>query len=887
MREQWKASCQMLGSGDAATAVRLFREFETWYGNEPEVKESSFLEMRRRLHGLACLQAGLMEDGVTLLEDWLDHTEEAQPNRAYIRFQLASACHSLGQIDKALSHWRAFLENHPELPECVLVRWMWSDLELSKGNHQAALGKLSEILEEADLDRTVEALTKAAMALLQLSHGSTDEAIAILDGGNYADIKIFTLWRSLLAPSIVQSLLQNGKAEMALQTCSWLDQPANLIVGFTHLKINHGQGSNNAGSPGALRQSIWNQHWKHQLDKYGHTLDRLSTDDGESIPYSLKLEALLETMRPRQALVLSRAIMESKCTRDPALIAGSYKSAIRACHQLELWERAVSLADEFLNNFPQDEAIPGILLLNARTAAGQRQYRPALEQVRKLLESYPGHPSANSWKLLEGEWLLSSGQPAPALQLFESLEQEASASWHPFLSFQQGRCLEAQRRLDEAASRYNEILDDKNATATLVEHAHTFLAKIFLRQLNQAGFKQNLLAYRKDFPEGLNHLTMENLAGSFFRGLGEMETAQKLFLEVSREDHPAANFAHEQLSEMYRNSGDIETFREHALAWIQQGIEMGSAIPKSPFLDCLHYQDATGGPALPATLLLSLLEEIDRENTRMPASFILKVMTSRWEDYRVWVPASESSIEKWCSAKSHAHYQESRISAYATYLLFLSDILEEYGRIDSAEARRIQVLQAANPDILDESSLLKVSKTASRYDFPEAKSLLERFLVRHPDSSSRPEALYLLALRLSKNGHALDSRTLLEEVVADWTDSPVFIQAGLELAEQLLDAGLSSAAHDTTSSLLEYPGLPAGSSAMALLLRAKADVARESYEMAATSCIRILNLYPDFQHICNSAQAILLTNEDALSNPGHRKYIENLKERNQIENPAV
>ena len=106
MREQWQLSCGALGSGDATSAVALFREFEKWYANEPEVNEPGFREMRTRLHGLACLQAEMLEDGIRLLDQWLTENASPFPYHAYIRFQLASACLSIGQQDEAVRHWQ-------------------------------------------------------------------------------------------------------------------------------------------------------------------------------------------------------------------------------------------------------------------------------------------------------------------------------------------------------------------------------------------------------------------------------------------------------------------------------------------------------------------------------------------------------------------------------------------------------------------------------------------------------------------------------------------------------------------------------------------------------------------------------------------------------------
>ena len=129
LRDQWKAAVSALQKNEPVKAATLFREFNHWYGNEPEVTEATFRERWHRLWGLAALQSGELDEGIRLLASWLEENPEQSRFRAFIRFQIGLACRSSNRPDEAVQHWSVFVAQYPELPECALVHWMWAELE--------------------------------------------------------------------------------------------------------------------------------------------------------------------------------------------------------------------------------------------------------------------------------------------------------------------------------------------------------------------------------------------------------------------------------------------------------------------------------------------------------------------------------------------------------------------------------------------------------------------------------------------------------------------------------------------------------------------------------------------------------------------------------------
>jgi tetratricopeptide (TPR) repeat protein len=679
-----------------------------------------------------------------------------------------------------------------------------------------------------------------------------------------------------MAPSLVQSYLESGQGDNALAACQWLNSADGLRTALHAVQVTFQGNERKAHGGYSVRQLLWNKHWENQLHRLGSSLDHAGERLDDALLYTLKLEALLEGDEALKGSYLARAIIESGSMFGPQLRARAYASAIRAHHQLKNWEEARVLADAFIGQYPDDPAIPDILMLNARTAAGQKQYGPALQQIQQLLDNWPKHTSRRSWLLLKGQWLLDSGNGQQALQIFTSLEVEAIASWIPFLQFHKGRCLNSLRQVEDAIATFTSVSKHPQATPVLVELSMTELLKVYLKQLDTTNFLETLAAYRRDYPQGWNHPVVENLAGSFHAAIGEVEKAARRYLEVAALDHPAASYAHGQLSQLYRKFRDMDNLRSHALAWIRQAGKGSGPLPEIPFLDCQMYQDATGKAALGQADLQSLLEAIDAGSAQVPASAALKVLASLWDTYHQRLPDAPPEILSWCETRGKSHFQENRIAGFAAYQLFAADLLEAEGRVDSADARRIRILQAGNTESLPEASLLVVSRTADRYDFPEARFLLESYLETYPDSRARPEVLYLLALRLSKTDDPEKAFGFLREIHSEWPDSSVQVPAGLTLAKWLVRDGHFTEAHRVAGSLLEVASLKPGDAAAALLLRARADFHMQQFDRAALSCARILNLYPDFHDIADTARNLLHEHEDNITHPEQKAFIQSL-----------
>lgn len=852
LRDQWKAAVSALQKNEPVKAATLFREFNHWYGNEPEVTEATFRERWHRLWGLAALQSGELDEGIRLLASWLEENPEQSRFRAFIRFQIGLACRSSNRPDEAVQHWSVFVAQYPELPECALVHWMWAELELSRSNLANAKAHMSTVLSEERLPESGKSLARAAMALIDLSSGDHESALEQLSICNQGTVS--QIWRSVLAPSLANQFQTSGNPEGAFQASKWFSSP-------THLRKMLGEfpGLSRKSSP---RQAIWQNHWRNQLGYLRSNLENV-LDSGFELKhlYEMRLQTLLDSDRAADAGLLSRALLESQSGLAQTLRSTAYATAIRACQVREQWNEANTLADAFLEAFPNDPALPDILFLQAKTAAGRKDFITAVQQMEKLIFRFPEHASILKWRIAAAGWRLESGQAESALDEFTELESVCRESWLPYLRFQTARSWKALSQIEKAKSAFCDVTGMK-ASPALMEQAWVGLLKIHLSSMEMPDFRKAIQDYRKNHADGLYSGMVNLLDASFYELAGDLDRATGIYQQVSTGEDSTADHALNQLSRIHAAREDYLALREHALKWIQTRVDHGLSLPVRGLSDCVLYQSVVGKAVLPDPLFRTLSEGLDSSRFKSGGDIILKLMMDRWEDYMGWLGA-HSGFEVWLKGKIDQHHASGQWNTLSVYKLFLANLLEMDGRHDSADTHRIALLSHVNASELPESSLFELAVTADEYDFPEAIPMLETFLGNNSESARYPLVLMRLAQRARKGDERRQSLALMEEIISDWSDNAAFISSAVQLVKWYHEDGLLEKSESLSNQLLELGGMPPRETAAILLIRAKVDLAQGRRQRCLLSCKRIQTLYSSFHDIMDETQNLLRKVTDA------------------------
>lgn len=854
LRDQWKTACRALAAGDAAAALAAFGEFDRWYGQEAAVSEPGFHEARIRLWALAAMQAGDFPTAVELLERWFREHPREQRFRAYLRFQLAGLCRLTGDPEAAALHHRTFLEEHPDLPECLLVRWAIADEAVARRDYPAAVAEFEAILRNPALPGSGHGLATAALALVEYAGGARESVVDRLDSVPPEKAgRALRFWRALLAPGLVGKLLESGNPEAAVRATRWLDDPAALAGRIRALQEHFDHSAAGAG----IRQSVWNARWQSQLGQLRQSMGKASPSaNGLDALYALRLKALIAAEAARETAVLGQALIRSADHLSRELLATAYRRTIEACLQLEDWKRAEAFATAFLESYPEDPALPDILFLNARNAAARADWAAAVIRVEDLLARYPDHPASSTWEFLQAGWRLQAGEPEAALRQYEGMVPRVPAAWRPFLDFERGRCLEALRRDAAARESWSAVAANPDAPAGIREAASVSLLQLAFRRMDLPAFKRDLKHYRTAFPGGVNSLLVTNLEAALADRLGRFPEAERLYAAVAAGSAPEAAFAREELSGLYRKIKDNSALRRHALKWIERSLGETRPVPSRPFRDLQYLQEVSGEPVLPRGLPGTLLDAVTRSTRPFPAGAFLDVLAGQWPAYAARMAPDAPSFDEWLGNRANAALLAGNPLAASRFRLHAARRMELAGRTDSADTRRIQVLQDVHADDLDPDALLEIASTAHRYDFPGAVPLLETCLARGAPRD-RPAALLMLAERHRRSGSSARARPLLAEVVARWPDAAVYPEACLALARLDLEQGSPDKAAGVMERLLQAGGMPPRTIASALLLRARADFRSGNPGRAVLGCERIMALYPDIHDIAEPAVALL------------------------------
>lgn len=856
LRDQWRAACQTMARGNATAACHLFEEFDQWYGDEPEIREASFREKHLRLWGLACMQAGLQQKGQDCLERWLDAHQPEARYHAFVRFQLASSYAFSGKLDEAVSNWQAFIAEHPNLPETALVHWKLADFHASQSMWKAAEPHLLSALDHPQLPSSGKVLVKAALALLELSRENNAAALEWL-GSMEAGSQIGELWQAILAPSLVSSLLATDQPADAHRISSWFSRPERLESILSQLL------QTGPSRPG-LRQLVWNTHWRQQAGMLEANIRKSIADSElEASQYRLKLASLRRSGLARHSLVLARALLSSQLPVAESLRSTAYCEAIESCHVFKDWIQADLLVNEFINAFPDHPDIAEILYLQASSSAGRSDFGKALLRIGQLIDSYPEHRLIKKWKLSQAGWSLESGNAGEALRLYDQLESICHEGWHPFINFQQGRCEEYRKDQTAAIRVYQMAADHPASTPALQEQALLAILKLHLRILDTRSFEETLTRYRLSFPEGLNRIMVEILAATLLQQTARPAEAIKCLLPLIDQPTPSALQAYSLLSDIYISQSDNISLVTAAKDQLTHYLDKEISIPERPLQDLILAQQRMAKHVLDVPMLGRLMGILNGTGPNCPDFVLLQLLVDHWESYSRMLNLTETRAEDWLGSQASSHLNANRMRPYASYNLFLADSMAEQGRHDSADARRIHVLQSVKPQGVGEHASSILALTAASYSFPESRSLLELFLRRFPVSNSRPEILLNLATLLRSGNADTVSRKQLEEIRDEWPDSTTFPEASILLAEWLADDGLPEAALATLDKLLDRGDLGARMTARAILLRAELFFSSGKAAKGIINCQRLLQLYPAFHDIADAARELLNEHDHA------------------------
>ncbi len=837
MRDQWRLATTALASGQAAKAAAAFEAFAIWYGEETAAMEPDFKESFLRLYALAAIGAGQHPKALQLIEAWLPNQKKGDPFHSYLLFQKVRLHLSLAEPEAAEAAAQQFLRDYSDLPERCLIRWHIAEAAFMRHDRAHARKQWEAILGDTALPQIGRELARGALALLELHEARPLEAWNALEGTVAGEA--FTAWRCILAPTLATQLMEAGYPEQALAATDWLDPTAPGIP------RSNGISPLTTAAKG-VREAIWHTHWQQETQQVKMLLTAQSPELTRD--YSLRLSALRRSGQYAAARRLAEALIASRDILPADLLAIAHREGVEALLATEHWQTAEIWIREFIKTSPGDPAIPGMRLMAARALAGQGDWMAAIASVEGLLGEWPTHKHTPTWAFLRGVWLLRAQQGEAALQQFEALAATAPASWAPLINLQLGKCLHATGQREAAILCLSNLFKNHDASASIRESAALEWLKLLLPAADRS-FEAALRQYRSAFPNGQLAALVDNLEGTHLLSIGDWENAHRVWSRVATQQIREAVFARQQLLADLPRHQKWEVLREQAVQWLLvdwEGTRVGSL---EGFQGAALYQQQTGAAALPSTLMLSLFEGLDCPG-RIPPLLFFDILAGAWPQYRDALPTPSPDFTAWLEALVSPS-DKGRLGSIAK--LYLAEQLERQGRPDSADALRIAVLQEAPTAPWEAGPAYLLAKTADQYDFPDAATRLNTFIVQFKTDRRYPDSLFLMAGRLIRQGQPESAIALLEEIGSEWPDSPLVAKSALQLADLHLQARRPGKAIALLDGLLARPQQEPAIVAQALERRLHGDLLLNQLDRALLTGLRLLTLYPTFNELCDSA----------------------------------
>lgn len=853
LRDQWHLACQKLADGHGSAAHQLFTEFHRWYGQEPVVTEPAFAERLLRYRALAALQANQSALARQLIEQWFTDYPDPPAFGAFMRYQLANLCHLMDDPAARDHHWQQFLLDYPDLPEAILVRWQWADLRIAQKDYKAASQHFKAILRHPALSDSAAALAHCAAASVALLKGDPQAAFQSLQNTSPKPARgLLRSWQGLLAPTLANHFLQQGKHAKALKATRWLLPHASLADRLRNLL----PASPTTPKPNTFRSNLWQQHWHRQWQRIHRQLAHKAPADSASPPFALHL-LRLRALAANGDFLATRFLAENLLAArpaDPTTQALVWTHVVRACQQLKDWEAAAAYATTFLQRFPNHPEAPRMLFLNARSAVLQQRFPEAIALLRQLLQSVPNHPARPRWHREYATALLQHGRPAKAFAQFKALRDSAPKPWDAFLTLRMAHCQNKIQPGPAADKWFASVADRPGANRDLREAALFGRLRNALAANQTDSFLSLLGTYHSQFPKGRQSPAVRLMTGGFHQRQQRLDQAATAFQKVYQ-NHPAfAVMAADRLLQVYRQNRDAPAARNLFSDLLVRLDTFPHPLPASVFQQAAWACSTPSASAIPPAQIRRLRNHLLSPRPPFPHAAALRFLRHTWPVHHTALDAPPD-FSQWHAQSAAAKADFPPV--FAAFQLFRADWLENEGRPHSADTIRLPLLDLIPPSPWPPDVAFQLARTAQRYDFPDAPERLRTFLERFPKHPEYPQVLFLLATHHHQSARLPEATQLLQQLLHHFPDARSFHKAGLLLTRLQLDTNQPRQAAATASRFLQLPQLPASQTARLLLLRARADATTDRAPRAALACQRILTLYPAFPETTQSARRLL------------------------------
>ncbi|QGJ70656.1 Hypothetical protein PBC10988_23540 [Planctomycetales bacterium 10988] len=517
-------------------------------------------------------------------------------------------------------------------------------------------------------------------------------------------------------------------------------------------------------------------------------------------------------------------------------------AAAAALHNKQLFELAIEEWQTFLKDNPQDERIPAAYHYLGIAQVQTQQYVEAIENLKKVVENYP------EFKQLDDSYLhlgiaqysaATSGdvdQYEAAVDSFQTYEQKyPEAQFLPQALYYRAECLYALGEKEGAILAYQAFAKKFSDNPLASEVAYAL--GVTLEESGKSGQAADQYAsFLKDFPKseltGEVHYRLADILASEEK---TQQAADQFAKASASSQFPLADYA------LLRQASLLEESKEYAQA------EKAYKSFSQRFPDSKYMSQATLGHGR----MLYLLNQTEECRT------VLLPLSQAFED--------ESPAACHLIAKSYL-FDKNFTEALTTseYGLVLEGIEDskywaplQMDRADSLYGmpslkkdapRAYRKVFSSSPDHpLAAEALYMASFTSLELtNYAEAQKDAELFLKEFPDSSYRPDVLYIAGESALLQEEYKKSPPFYEELISDFPQHQLAEQATIRLAlNYYLDKSYGNVVK-TSNRYLPVAGTPAAQAEL-MYLTGRAQSEMQEFSAAVSSLRKSLEASPQWK----------------------------------------
>lgn len=812
--------------GDYNEAATAFQKLQSIYSEEPEWKETRLSEKLMPLAGYAALKAGLYDQAIESLGEFLNQDSSAYSQEIFVKYTLALTLKKKTEYQKALQAFEDFRKTTSSTSQQGIAFIHEADIHLET-NQPALAAKILESVIESDAAIRVQ--TQARLRLLQeqvRQERLEDAARTLLRSPWKSDTMPELALLAFLAIESGDAFLKNEMYAEALRAYQLVPSKNTLLEKQTQklaqLKRVFGERKKEIGMSGFM----WTDFYEQVIQSASAQLEALKASPDYTDQLSLRRgRASLLAGRSFESWLLFERLAHNSSSE---YAEQGHLNWILAAKELGRFTAAIKIANDYLELYPKSDSVDDALMLIAGSLIDSKRYDEAIQALTELSENAANQNYRISSLYQRGQCHMRMGSYSKARSDFETV---AKSSSNPLLAQRAnlwtGMSQFLERDYENALSTFNELYSNTENQDLKGESLYrAACCKYSLYAYEEA--TKLLVEYSNQFAGHAREFEAQLLLGDSYFAQNRLEDAIARYQSIPNDLPNLAHLASIQTAFAYEQANQ----QEDAVSVL----ERRSRLERDPYnfteiqLIYVEMQLKRGNreKAL-AALELAVTEHGDNQSAENMLEAIEQLISLRKDDY---APLYQRALNQ-------RKYRFAARLGLLRALQFRTD-----GLVFQSNEAFLELANEIPIEELPPECLAYVGLELIKLEFENGVRFHETLLETYPYSSYTPFAYYGFAKTEAESKRFGVALGWLDRIETGNINSPVYVDT-LQLEGSVrMQLGEYVSAQNAFEKILSFRWARSEEKATSLLSLAKLKELQGQPKQAVAYCQRVFTLYP-------------------------------------------